>query len=248
MASAALNASLRSPCAPVVKYDVLAAVSCAGLARTGISKDLAHRLTLLILARFNWNTGEISCGNQQLADMWAVDLRRVKRIMAELKELGVIHVARLGCRGRVTSYRLSLDAIARLTRAAWHRLGADIVARLDAMFPDHTENAETDSIAHTNTNQEEQSNVVPLKSFKKLSPPSDPIKLELARHLSSVVMDRWINDLTFEMKDRVFYIRSQSKFRLHYVEQKYDALIRSVVKDHKGLINTLRYTDCEREP
>ncbi len=78
-----VNASLRGPRASVVKYDIVAAINGAGLAKAILSKDLAQRLTLLIVSRYNWLTNEISAGHMQLSALWSVDLRRVKRILAE---------------------------------------------------------------------------------------------------------------------------------------------------------------------
>ncbi|MEM7729853.1 MAG: DnaA N-terminal domain-containing protein [Pseudomonadota bacterium] len=116
-----------------LKYDLLAALSAHALAATPANQTLALRLIALITARYNWQRDEVVIGHLQLATLWSVTERTVKREMAKLKTLGWLTVLRPGARGRVTAYRLHLDRILSETSSSWHAVGPDFAERLTAM-------------------------------------------------------------------------------------------------------------------
>ena len=76
------------PNAGALKYDLLTALSVAGLHGTPTEQTSLMRLTALITARYNWRLEEVSVGQDELARLWAVNLRTVKR---EMKRLMVAH-------------------------------------------------------------------------------------------------------------------------------------------------------------
>ncbi|MCZ0964165.1 DnaA N-terminal domain-containing protein [Paracoccus benzoatiresistens] len=112
------------------KYDILSAMMAHALAGDGQDQRLVLRLMALITTRYNWQSDELVIGQRQIARLWCVDERTVKRDMARLRGLGWITVKRQGARGRVSVLGLGLERIMLDTRAAWPNIGPDYVARL----------------------------------------------------------------------------------------------------------------------
>jgi hypothetical protein len=118
------------PQAASMKYDVLTALGLIGLASEGAVQRSMMRLMTLVTARYNWRVGEVSIGRADLARLWGVDERTVKRELGRLKTAGFLTVRKAGVRGRVTSYALDLDAVLAASRQDWARVGPDYAARL----------------------------------------------------------------------------------------------------------------------
>lgn len=112
------------------KYDVLSVLGAHGLANGKAGQRLALRLICLITARYNWQANELSVGQGEIARLWSVDLRTVKREMAVLRAKGWLMEKRAAARGRVTLYGLAIDRILLDTQDDWARVGSDLVARL----------------------------------------------------------------------------------------------------------------------
>lgn len=233
MAIQSVNASLRGPRASVVKYDIVAAINGAGLAKASLSKDLAQRLTLLIVSRYNWLTNEVSAGHMQLSALWSVDLRRVKRILAELRTLGVLAVKRAGRKGMVTVYCLDLAKIADITRPFWHVLGADIAARLDTAFPDENtapaaDEDNTSRVEQTADADASSTNIVKFDEVRRQR--ADPVRQAIAREVAPPAFDRWIRPLVHERRqDRLVFVAASS-FVASYVERQFGHKIERAVR------------------
>jgi hypothetical protein len=115
------------------KYDILSAMMAFALAREKHTQRLIMRLMSLITTRYNWQRDELSMGQREIAKLWSVDERTVKREMAKLKSKGWLQVKRAGVRGRVTLYGLNLDLLLEETKTDWPKIGPDFVERLGAM-------------------------------------------------------------------------------------------------------------------
>ncbi|WP_207102559.1 hypothetical protein [Paracoccus shandongensis] len=124
------------------KYDILSAMMAHALAGDPADQRLVLRLMALITTRYNWQADELVVGQREIARLWCVDERTVKRDMARLRALGWITVKRQGARGRVSILGLDLDRILLDSRPAWPNIGPDYVARMggegDAPAPDRT--------------------------------------------------------------------------------------------------------------
>jgi len=120
------------------KYDILTALATYALARKKHEHRLVLRLISLVTARYNWQRDELAIGQREIARMWSVDERTVKREMAKLRGLGWLVVKRQGARGRVTEYGLDIAAILEMTRADWPRVGPDFDLRMQG--PDKQDN------------------------------------------------------------------------------------------------------------
>jgi hypothetical protein len=120
---------------PAHKYDLLSVLGAHGLAAGKTGQRLTLRLICLITARYNWQSNELSVGQGEIAKLWSVDLRTVKREMAVLRSREWLVEKRGAARGRVTLYGLGIAKIFADTRPDWGRIGPDLVARLDAPMP-----------------------------------------------------------------------------------------------------------------
>ena len=118
--------------ATVIKYDILTALGTHALALDKGKQRLVLRFMTLITARYNWARDELAVGQREMARMWHVDERTVKREMAKLRALGWLVVKRQGYRGRVSEYGINLDRILRDTQGVWAAVGPDFEHRLSA--------------------------------------------------------------------------------------------------------------------
>lgn len=123
---------LTGPGAGVQKYDVLTALGTFALAADRSTQRRILRLITLITARYNWARNELSIGRTDIARLWSVNERTVKRELGALKALGFLLVKRPGARGRVTTYTLDLTEVDRASEPVWDKVGPDFRARMDA--------------------------------------------------------------------------------------------------------------------
>ncbi|QBF34237.1 hypothetical protein [Thalassococcus sp. S3] len=112
------------------KYDVLTALGAYALARDKHDQRRVLRLMTLITARYNWARDELAVGQREIARLWSVDERTVKREMARLRAMGWLVVKRQGARGHVTEYRLALDRMLEETASEWPKVGPDFELRM----------------------------------------------------------------------------------------------------------------------
>src|SRR5690554_6309962 len=105
--------------AAVRKYDLLTAMGVYALSQDKAVQRRILRLMTLVTARYNWQRDELAVGQREMARMWFVDERTVKREMAQLKAMGWLVVRRQGARGRVTEYSLDISQIEAVTRPVW---------------------------------------------------------------------------------------------------------------------------------
>lgn len=112
------------------KYDLITALGCHALTCGKPMQRTALRLITLLTARYNWRAGLLTVGQREIARLWSVDERTVKREMARMKAAGWIIVETAARRGRVASYRIDLDCILMETEPSWERVGPDFDTRM----------------------------------------------------------------------------------------------------------------------
>ncbi len=112
------------------KYDLLTAIAVAGLNGSTSLQTSMLRLVALITARYNWARDELTVGQREMARMWSVDLRTVKREIKRLTDQKILLQLRPGVRGRVAAYRLNVDEIHRLSAPVWDKVGPDFSDRM----------------------------------------------------------------------------------------------------------------------
>ncbi|WP_281968941.1 DnaA N-terminal domain-containing protein [Roseovarius nanhaiticus] len=129
---------IRKPVGPMAsarKYDLLTALGAFALARGKTEQRMTLRLMTLVTARYNWARDELAVGQRDIARLWSVDERTVKREMARLRGCGWLRVTRQGARGRVTQYSLDIGRILEDTQDQWPAIGPDFVHRLSGSDP-----------------------------------------------------------------------------------------------------------------
>ena len=117
------------------KYDLLTALSTFALSQDKGMQRLVMRLMVLITARYNWRRNELSMGRKEIARIWSVDERTVKREMAKLRNLGWMQVKVPAARGRVAVYGIEFGIIMKATETVWPLVGPDFVERMGGTFP-----------------------------------------------------------------------------------------------------------------
>lgn len=115
------------------KYDVLTALGVHACAGSKFQQRLILRFMTAITARYNWQRDELTMGRTELARLWQVDERTVKRELAKLKACGWLCVKRPAARGRVTAYSIDWDRILSDTRPCWDYVGPDFTTRLSTL-------------------------------------------------------------------------------------------------------------------
>lgn len=194
------------PQASVLKYDLLTALGTFALSQSKGRQVLCLRFMTLVTARYNWNQDDLSVGQREIARMWGVDERTVKREMAKLRGLGWLVVKRQGVRGRVTQYGIDFDRLMTDTQTVWGAVGPDFKQRMEGQgaAPDQK--------------------VVALKAAVDVAPPDldESNEWGIARTLlyaqDSMQFGNWIAGL--KRKERVgrcLYLTAPSRFHAHYV-------------------------------
>ena len=195
--------------AAVRKYDALSALMAFALAGDPKRQRLVLRLMALITTRYNWQRDELTMGQTEIARLWAVDERTVKRDMARLRELGWIVVKRPGARGRVSVLGLAIDRVLLDTRPDWPNIGPDFVARMDGSVPP----SEADGAGEATT-------VVPFRRAPTASPATGSwaAACMLLAAEDRAVFDAWIAPLVDEgIEAGQLVLIAPSRFHASYV-------------------------------
>lgn len=122
--------------ASALKYDLLTVMGAFALAQEKGRQVLVLRLMTLVTARYNWARDELAVGQREIARLWMVDERTVKREMAKLRAMGWLRVKRQGARGRVSEYSLDIERILEDGRPRWGDVGPDFEQRLSGADTD----------------------------------------------------------------------------------------------------------------
>ena len=118
------------PGAAVVKYDVLTALSVMALREGQGMQTTVLRLIALMTARYNWKLDQVSVPQADMARLWNVSERTVKREIKRLVGSGLVVCLRAGVRGRVAAYRLNYAQLAQVSCGYWPDVGPDFEARM----------------------------------------------------------------------------------------------------------------------
>ena len=185
------------------KYDLLTVLGSYALSQGKSLQRQTLRLICLITARYNWQNDELSVAQTDIARLWSVDPRTVKREMCSFRERGWLFEKRAAARGRVTLYGLGIPQILDDTRSAWEKVGPDLVARLVPAEP-----------------APEPGNIIP---FPQVSlPASDTVWGQIAQRLSlehPAAYQAWFAGLDAqEGEEGVLILKSPSGFHARYVE------------------------------
>ena len=203
------------------KYDILSALTTYGLSLDKHRQRQIMRLIALITTRYNWQRDELSMGQAEIAKLWSVDTRTVKREMAKLRALGWLVEKRAGARGRVALHGLNLPKMLDDTRPVWAQIGPDFVAR---MTP-----AETVP----------QGNVLPFKAVTPEFGADDWGRLCAAYHqLDPAGYAAWVAPLVpAETAEGVLTLVAPTRFHASYVMQN---VVERLLQAARGVDGALR--------
>ncbi len=213
------------------KYDLLSAMMAHGLAADKHRQRLVLRLMALITSRYNWQRDELTIGQREIARLWCVDERTVKREMAKLRVLGWIEIKQQGARGRVSVLGLNLERIMLDTRPEWANIGPDFVERVGGASA-----------------ASEPSNVVPLRRSEAVpviaaaGGPWGMAQVRLARE-DRALFDIWFSGLVDAgvMGDCLTLV-APTRFHANYVQTHLIERLRIAVSRSDAAIRQVRLT------
>lgn len=212
--------------AGALKYDVLTALGTFALATDRSTQRRVLRLITLITARYNWQANELSVGRREIARLWSVDERTVKRETGALKRLGFLTVKRPAARGRVTTYSLDVSRVFETSRTDWHRVGPDFAERMEAM---------------TTTDAAPQQNVVRFPSSGAASQSEWSRARAVLKAADRARYEAWFKPLVQEnVGQGALTLRAPSAFHADYVMTRMIGdLIRAVTSIDRDLSNVI---------
>lgn len=187
-----------------VKYDILTALTVAGLNGDGRDQLSMARLISLITARYNWRTDELCMGQREMATLWGVGERTVKREIKRWLQDGLLICRRAGVRGRVAAYRLNLIRICEVTEPVWSLIGSDFQGRMEQLKPGGQRVIRLDNARAT------------------LNPPPpaegwEGVRYQLA-NLFPAQFEAWIAPLTARDDGTCVVLEARSAFAAEYVK------------------------------
>ena len=211
------------------KYDLLTMLGVIGLSNGGRHERSMLRLITLVTARYNWRTGEITVGRREIARLWGVDERTVKREMARLRSLGFVRLLRSGVRGRVAAYGIDFDLIAAACDGT--RVGPDFVGRI------------------TGSGGGDPASSVPTADVIPFPQPADDgasawtRARATLRDIGEAAYLRWIMPLqTAALEEDRLLLVAPSAYHASYVERTYGDAIRRAVLAMDGDVRLVRIT------
>ncbi len=209
------------PKAGALKYDLLTALTVMGLHGTPTEQTSLMRLCALITARYNWRMEEVSVGHAELARLWGVNERTVKREMKRLMHMGVLLCIRPGVRGRVGAYRLNYRRIYETSRNSWVSVGADFENRMIEVSGEKT-------VVRVDFTQS------PVSVPKAVSSVSDGTWGAVRRRLQSehpALFENWFAKLVQDSRaDHLLVLRASNGFVSRYIETHFAEILSDAVE------------------
>lgn len=208
------------------KYDILSAMMAHALAGDKHRQRLVLRLMALITSRYNWQRDELTVGQREMARLWCVDERTVKRDIAKLRAMGWLQIKQQGARGRVSVLGIVIERILLDTKPDWPNVGPDFVARLG-----QGDAAET-------------SNVVPLHRAAPAIPEGQGLWVEACARLAEedrTLFDSWFASMSEAgLEEGCLTLLAPSRFHAAYVQTHLAERLRVAVRRCDGSVQRIR--------
>ncbi len=209
--------------ASVLKYDLLTAVNLIGLHGSSAEQVSMQRLSTLITTRYNWRRDELSVGQRDMARMFGVTERTIKREVKRWTDSEILVCSRSGVRGRVGAYRLNLLEIYRRSEQLWSAVGPDYVERMAEFW------------------SEDRPKVVPLVP-KQQEQPSEASRTSwggICARLQQTAPEKaanWLRQLVFVGDDGANYrLEAKSAFVARYIETHLGAELNAAIQLEVGM-------------
>lgn len=210
------------------KYDILSALMAHGLSLDPSCQKQVLRLAALMTTRYNWQRDELAIGQTEIARLWCVNPRTVKREMARFRTMSWLVVKRQGTRGRVTVYGIDLARIMHDTRQSWPNIGPDFVARLTGQGQPNA-----------------SSNVVPLRAVPAPRPSGSLWSEVMARlhEQDPATYAAWYQPLAeIEILEGCLTIAAPTRFHASYVETHLKQRLLTTIASIDPTVRNLRIT------
>lgn len=227
--------AIAGPGASARKYDILTALTMLALNEGGEPARLALRLSVLITARYNWQIDELSIGQREIARLWGVDERTVKRDTARLRQREWLTVKRPPAKGRVTVFGLGLPRIEAESRHLWPQVGPDYLARMEErnappVIPEHSKVVPLRPAGPRDLAAEEPDSIWG-RAARRLER-EDPV-----RHVS------WFSRLALARHDGgEVLLTAPSAFIAGYIETHFGGLLLAALSAQDPAVRSLRIT------
>ncbi|PLS21504.1 DnaA N-terminal domain-containing protein [Neptunicoccus cionae] len=227
---------LTGPEAGALKYDILTALTLIGLNGTTTQQMTVLRLTALVTARYNWRANELSVGQRDMARMWAVNERTVKREIKRLLDSQILTCKRQGVRGRVGAYVLNLAAIAKLSADQWDTIGPDFAERMAGYFPQRVENVvKVDFAAASLPSSEPEPKETRSGTWRAVQ--------QALRSKDEAIHNNWYSRLSLKVcKDRKAEILAPSRFVANYIQTHLFDELHHALEQEFGILDEIRIT------
>lgn len=223
---------LTGPEAGVLKYDILTALSVAGLNGSQTFQTSMMRLIALVTARYNWRNDEFCVGQRDMARMWSVNERTVKREIKRLRDADLIVCKRNGVRGRVGAYGLNYREIAAVTQPCWPLVGPDFDRRMRDRYYT-SEVTVVQMSAYTQNDASETQREAPGTWQRVLS--------ELATEHPNLV-EAWFSRLEFlEFAQGTLRLKAPSQFFQRYLETHHLTTLLAAVENELGPVDLVQF-------
>ncbi|GGA26841.1 DnaA N-terminal domain-containing protein [Neptunicoccus cionae] len=227
---------LTGPEAGALKYDILTALTLIGLNGTATQQMTVLRLTALVTARYNWRANELSVGQRDMARMWAVNERTVKREIKRLLDCNILTCKRQGVRGRVGAYVLNLAAIAKLSADQWETIGPDFSERMAGYFPHRTENVvKIDFGTATVPSSEPDSRTEGEGTWRAVQ--------RTLQAKDEAIFKNWYSRLSLKAcKDRKAEVLAPSRFVANYIQTHLFNELHHALEQEYGVLDEIKIT------
>ena len=215
------------------KYDILSAMMAYAMASDKQTQKQVMRLMSLITTRYNWRNDDLTMGHEDMARLWSVEPRTVKREMAKFKSRGWIEVKRAGARGRVGSYRICFDTLLEISKPHWPAIGPDFCERAGGLLPQ----------------EKPISRVVKVDFGAGLSDEGQSVRPNVWRDVRGALreqdasnFDNWYGRLDFvEVDGSTLVLKAPSAFVARYVQTHLSSVLFAAAKLAYPEIEALRF-------
>ncbi|MEM1074632.1 MAG: hypothetical protein AAF665_09350 [Pseudomonadota bacterium] len=208
----------------VVKYDIITALSVMALHSSATLQTTVMRLIAVVTARYNWRTDQLTVPQPDLARMWHVSERTVKRELKRMVGFGLLMCIRPGVRGRVAAYRLNYAELYRNTRQSWSAVGEDFESRMqDLSTPEQAKVVRVDFTAKATPLPVSEKNDLWTAALQELAE-TDPAHLH-----------NWYMKLALESeRDTDVVLRAPSAFVAQFVQTHLASRLVTALERQKG--------------
>lgn len=219
---------LTGPGAGSMKYDILTALSVSGLHGSSVQQTSMARLCALITARYDWKRDHFCVGQPEMARMWNVTERTVKREVKRWVNDRLLICVRKGVRGRVGAYKLNIRKIFDMSRELWAAVGSDYAERMAALYP-----VKPTSVVKVDFTKGAQN----VESVEPMAVGSSwTVVSERLRSLFPDEHRNWFAPLRFVSdEDGQYTLAARSGFVVRYLETHFSEALAEAVKSEVGL-------------